>query len=298
MDSFRQSRFGGGGNPWFRIGTVDIGSSAFAALAVLVGMVLVAVEGPSLPVSRWLIFFAPDVANGQVWRMLTWFIPNDISLWTLLSAFLIFSFGTHLENTLGRERMAQFLAVLILIPSLVAMALHATGIFDGPLGFSGGSLLSSALFFAFVLTMPNARFFFGIPGWAIAAAFIGIQLLSYLGQRDTGGAVNYLISLFLIVAATNVFGLIDSIPAIPSMGRSPSPGRSSKKRSPKGSDSGTIRTPPATVSELDDERFRALDIDPILDQIAAFGIDSLSSDQRKKLESYSNKNKNKRKRGR
>lgn len=293
MFSFRQSRFGGG-DPWFRIGTVDFGSSAIAAAGVLIGMVLVAVEGPGNPISRWLIFIAPSVADGQLWRLLTWFIPSEISLWTLLSAFLIFSFGSHLESTLGRVRMAQFLAVMVLIPSLVAMAFYGVGVFGAPIALAGGSLLSSALFFAFVLTMPNARFFFGIPGWVIAAAFIGIQLLSYLGQRDTGGAVNYIVSLLLIVAATNVFGLIDALPTIPSIGGRSFPGRSSKGNL----EAGTIRTPSATVSELDDERFRALDIDPILDQIAAFGIDSLSSDQRKKLESYSNKNRNKRKRGR
>lgn len=285
MDSFRQSRFGGGDNPWFRLGTVDFGTSAIAAAAVLVGMVLVAVEGLSRPISRLLIFVAPDVADGHIWRLFTWFIPNDISLWTLLSAFLIFSFGSQLENTLGRVRMAQFLAVLILIPSLVAMAFYAVGVFGAPIALAGGSLLSSALFFTFVLTMPNAKFFFGIPGWVIAAAFIGIQLLSYLGQRDTGGAVNYIVSLVLIAFAANVFGLIDALPAIPAMKR---------RSSPRATEGGTIRTPAATVADLNDERFRALDIDPILDQIAAFGIDSLSSDQRKKLESYSNKKNRKR----
>ncbi len=284
MYSFRQSRFGGGQDPWFRVGTVDMGSAGIAAVAVLAGMVLVAVEGRTAPVSQWLVFAAPDVARGQIWRMFTWFIPSGISLWTLVSAFLIYSFGSQMEGTLGRVRMAQFLAVLIVIPAALSLAFYAVGVFGAPIGLAGGSMLSQALFFAFVLHMPGVRFFFGIPGWVLAAVIIAIQLLSLLAVRDGGAALNFIGSLILIAFATQVFGLAEGLPAVPSIGR-----RTSRRASKGGSQRGTARTPAPTSASLDDERFRQLDIDPILDQIAAFGVDSLSAAQRRTLESYSKK---------
>ncbi len=278
MYSFRQSRFGGGQDPWFRIGTFDVGSAGVAAIAVLVGMLVTAFEGRTAPLSKWLVFLAPDVANGQVWRMLTWFIPSEISLWTIVAAFMIFSFGSQMEGTLGRVKMAQFLPVLVVIPALLSMAFYAAGFFGAPIGLAGGSMLAQSLFFAFVLFMPGVKFFFGIPGWVLAAVIVVLQLLSFLAERDTGGAVNFIVSLGLIALATKFFGLADDIPQIPTIRR---------KRHLSAVQPGTIRTPSASAEALDDQRFRELDIDPILDQIAAFGVESLSEAQRSRLESYS-----------
>ncbi|MEZ5379540.1 MAG: hypothetical protein R2733_23770 [Acidimicrobiales bacterium] len=274
MYSFRQSRFGGGQDPWFRIGTWDVGSAGIAALAVVVGMVLVAVEGRANPASQWLVFNASDVAAGQVWRLLTWFVPSAISLWTLVAAFLIFSFGSQIEGALGRVKMAQFLAVIVAIPAVLGLAFYLLDQSGAPIALAGGSLLGQLLFFVFVLYLPGVRFFFGIPGWVMAAVVIALQLLSYLADRNWIGALHFLLTLGLIAVATKAFGLAEELP-IPAIqrrsgGRAAAPAPSA-----------------ATVRELDDARFRELDIDPILDQIAAFGVESLSADQRRTLESFS-----------
>ncbi len=277
MYSFRQSRFGGGEDPWFRLGTWDVGSAGVAALAVLAGMILVAVEGRGAPVSQWLVFVAPEVARGEVWRILTWFVPSGITIWTLVSAFLIFSFGSQIEGALGRVKMAQYLGALIVIPALLSLLLYALGIFGAPVALAGGSLLSQLLFFAFVLYMPGVKFFFGIPGWVMAAAVIVISLLGYLADRNGAGAFHFVVTLMLIAAVTKFFGLADELPG-PALGRlTPRSGRQSA----------TARTPAVSTAELDDARFRELDIDSILDQIAAFGVESLSDNQRRTLESYS-----------
>ncbi len=277
MYSFRQSRFSGGEDPWFRVGTWDVGSSGVAAIAVLAGMVLVAVEGGGAPVSQWLEFRAPDVARGQVWRIATWFIPSAISLWTLVSAFLIYSFGSQIEGTLGRVKMAQYLGFLVAVPAFLSLVLYMASIFGAPVQLAGGSLLSQLLFFAFVLHMPGVKFFFGIPGWVMAAVVVMLSLLGYLSQRNGAGAFHFVLTLVSIGAITKFFGLADNLPG-PSLARLTS--RANKQ-------SVTARTPVVSAADLDDARFRELDIDPILDQIAAFGVESLSDQQRRTLESYS-----------
>ncbi len=42
------------------------------------------------------------------------------------------------------------------------------------------------MFLIFIAEYPFARFFFGIPAWAIGAVVVGIQVLQYLGNRAGG----------------------------------------------------------------------------------------------------------------
>ncbi len=44
------------------------------------------------------------------------------------------------------------------------------------------------MFLVFIAEYPFARFFFGIPAWAIGAVIVGIQVLQYLGLRPDGAA--------------------------------------------------------------------------------------------------------------
>ncbi len=281
MYSFRQSRFGGGQDPWFRVGTWDVGSSGIAALAVLFGMILVAVEGRTAPISRWLIFDTSEAARGQLWRLLTWFVPSAISPWTIVSAFMIYLMGSQIEGALGRVKMAQFLAALLVIPSALALTFHAIGAFGTPVLLAGGGLLGQMLFFAFVLYLPGVRFFFGIPGWVIAAVIVAIQMLGYLADRNLAGALHFALTLILIVVLTSAFGLADDVVAVPKIGSLGRPAARSSSAQP-------------SSPQFDDARFRELDIDPILDQIAAFGVESLSDEQRRTLESFSKRKGNKR----
>ncbi len=285
-NSPRRFDFGNSQEPWFRIGTLDIGSAGVVSLLVIVGMFLLALGGPSDVVTNVLEFSGTEVGRGQVWRLVTWFIPNSISLWTIISAVMIFFLGSRIEGTLGRVRMAKFLLVLILIPSILASLLHAVG-----LGFRydvifGAQLVSSALFYTFVAYMPGVRFFFGIPGWVFALVFFTLEALSYLSTRDVEPLLFLVLRVGGTLMAAKAFGLANSVEWIPDLRKVGISGEerpaSPRKRRGRHSKKGVSR-PMVAV----DSSFEEMGIDEILDQISAFGMDSLNSAQRKKLDAYS-----------
>ncbi len=285
MFGVRPSRFGSGGDPWFRLGTAEVGSSAAAALAVVAGMVLWAVEGSRSTVSDWLVYSSPKVMEGQLWRLFTWFVPNSPSLWTLFGAFVLFALGSQIEEASGRVRMAQFIAVVAAIPALVALVLYAIAVPGAPVVFSGASLLTGSIFLAFVAHRPTARFFFGIPGWVLAAIYVALELLVVLGTRDGGGLIFLLGRLGGLALAVKAFGLADPLGFVPRVGR---------RSRPVATTGGTVRSPGASVVQLDERRFAELELDAILDQISERGTDSLSVEQRRRLEAYSKKSKRRR----
>ncbi len=291
MFSQSSRRFGSGQEPWFRIGTLDIGSAGILSALSLLGLFLTSFEGRGHPVTEFLFFRGGEVVRGEFWRFLTWVIPNDPSIWTILSIVMIYFFGSQVESALGRERMAKFLGVLIVLPGVVVLALYLFGV--GSFVLVGARFMSSALFYAFVAMHPGARFFFGIPGWVIAAVFLGLEALQYI---SLGSAVGFLFLFFWVggvLIVTKAFGLANEIPWIPDLrsthrgvsgGSRPSP--PTRAKSPKRPRRGRSKKSAPPIVAVD-QSFEEMGIDEILDQISAFGMDSLNAAQRKKLEAYS-----------
>lgn len=286
MFSYRPSRFGGDGNPWFRIGTFDVGSAGIVSIAGIVGMVLWALEGPTHPVSRYLTFVPQEIVSGQLWRLLSWILPNQPSIWVVLSAAIIYLLGSQLEGILGRVSMAWFLGVLALIPAVGAVFLDLIGFDFAWYPILSLSLLGSSIFYAFVAHMPTVRFFFGIPGWVLAAVFIGIEALSALGSRAGAEFVLLFIRVIGTVMAARAFGLANELTFIPKLSRPrrASNSGSTRQRRSRGSDSHLSVVPPPSVP---DTRYEDLDLDAILDQVSELGVDSLTPEQKAKLKSYS-----------
>ncbi|MFT7598585.1 MAG: hypothetical protein ACI8TP_001508 [Acidimicrobiales bacterium] len=283
MFSFRQSRFGGGEDPWFRLGTFDVGSAGIVSLIVVVSMFVYAVEGPPYSLSNGLTLIPSSVTGGQFWRIFTWFVPNAPSIWAILSAVMIYVFGLQLEGALGRTKMAKYLAVMVLIPSALAMVLHVIGI--GEIGLGGARLISSALFFTFVAYLPTAKFYFGIPGWVFAAVFFALDVLNAISVRNAAEFVFVVARVALVLLAAKAFGLANDVPWIPDLrGGSgvAAPQRASRRsRFSKGPD----------LSIVPQDNFDQMGIDAILDQVSAHGVDSLSADQKKQLKAYSKQRK-------
>ena len=73
-------------------------------------------------------------AEGQIWRLVTWPLPTEPSLWTLLLVAVFWMLGSQLEALMGRMRFTFFLLVLTVVPALVMTALEFTDIF----GFAYG----------------------------------------------------------------------------------------------------------------------------------------------------------------
>lgn len=286
MNSFQPNRFGGSGDPWFRIGTFDVGSAAFLALASFLGMLVYSFEPVDKPLSTLLAFDTEKVASGQIWRVFTYWIPNAPSFFALISIVLVFLFGNQLESALGRVRMLRFLVILGLIPVVALLILHVTGIARG--AFIGVSIIGSGLFYAFIAYMPTARSFFNIPLWWIGAFFFGITILGAISTRDTQAFVLEIAVVGGALITARSFGLAPELEWIPHLGAGGSHGGSSQRSRPaKPSRARRKSNLQAVAPDPVQDDLADMEIDSLLDQVANEGLDSLTKAQRKRLEEHS-----------
>lgn len=285
----------GHSTPWFKVGDFDVTTTVLVAATCVLSMFVWAIDSSLL---EPLVLIADDVRRGQLWRLVTWPVVNTPqSIWTILTIAIFWYFGRELEGMLGRNRFAWFLLILTVVPAIVATIVG--------LNVAGLEYLELAVLLVFIAEYPFARFFFGIPGWVIAAVIVGLQVLVFVGNRDSDG----LIFLFAIIAtaalAARSFGLATALPWIP---RLPLPdalsGTSSSgpRRSSKGKVRGKKRTqssgvvegpwkapPPPPSTPSPDTLAAQAELDALLDKISADGLDSLSAEEKKRLNELSKK---------
>ncbi len=251
--------------PWFRLGRLEVNTSTFVALlGVLSG--LVGLFASSIP--RALFFYWDAVAAGQVWRLVTWPLAN--SLWVVLTALMLWYFGSDLERLIGRVRMVWLLAgtwaALTAASVLVSLlpALRGTAL-------AGLDLIELAVLLLWIAEYPTRPFFFGIPAWILGIVFVGLQALSMLAAGDTGGLLSLIASLFFVAVMGRRFGLLsayDWIPGKPGVVRTPPRGR---------------RMPRAEARQAERRQSDREQLDALLDQINEHGIQSLTDAQRREL---------------
>ena len=164
-------------DPWFRIGTLDVGTTVLVILLSVASMVLWAIGGNEID-SVWghLVLIPDEVTSGQIWRVVTWPLANEPGIWEVITLAIFWYFGREIEGMLGRARFAVLLLLLTIIPGMAAVLLDIT--------LFGLNPVELAVFLIFIAEYPFARFFFGIPAWAIGAVIVGIQVLQYLGNRQ------------------------------------------------------------------------------------------------------------------
>jgi len=148
---------------------------------------------------------------------------------------------------------------------------------------------------AFVAALPKAQFFFGIPGWALAGFLVAIRVLGLVTDRQWGALVFLMVLVAVALIGVRSLGFADEVEWIPSIalpasltGQTTRPTKAPRaKRSPrqasKKSHLSAVPSPTAKVNEELNDR----EIDELLDQVSADGIDSLSRAQRKRLEDHS-----------
>ncbi len=280
-----QSRYGG--TPWFKIGDIDVGTAVLVAgLCVLSMFVWAASPGAVQP----LVLDASAVRGGQIWRLVTWPIANGPDFWTVITIAIFWYFGRELEGLLGRNRFAWFLGILTFVPALVAAA--------ADLDVAGIRFLELGVFVVFIAEHPTARFFFGIPGWVIGVVIVGLDFLQLVGNRSGDGLIFLLVLLATAVLAARSFGLATELPWIPKL---PMPGSGmerSHKKPTRGSSGRTTKSrsrqtvvegpwaAPSTAPSPDAVAAQA-ELDLLLDKISAGGLDSLTADEKRRLNDLS-----------
>ncbi len=265
----------GPNDPWFRVGTLDIGSAALLALMCLVSVLVWALERPDKPITTKLALIPDEVTSGQVWRLITWPLANGLDrriLSVLISIAVLWYFGSRLEDQIGRVRMAWFLAIITVVPGIVGTALN--------LPAAGIHIVQLVVLLVFVAEFPNIRFFFGIPAWVLGAVYVASEILQLTGDRAGRQLLFYLISLVVGALAARGVGLLAAYPWIPKISmphRRREPKRSRRPAVVAGPWGGTENTVLSDQSELDN----------LLDKISATGMDSLSKAEKERLNQLS-----------
>lgn len=270
------------GQPWFTVGQVAVTTTVLVTVLGAASMVLWAIS-QSLILELALI---PElVRDGQLWRLITWPLANQPTLWTIIGLAIFWYFGREIESLMGRNRFAWTIGFLTLVPALAATVLSLPQAGFRPLQF--------AVFLLFIAQYPFARFFFGIPAWALGAVFIALEVLQLVGLREYGGIVFLGVSLLTAAVVGKSYGLMEQFAVIPSL---PLPGRESSGRSTRRRRGNRRRhaarsSAPGEVvsgpwSPPGDPSLQH-ELDALLDKIAAGGMESLSADEKRRLNELS-----------
>ncbi len=183
---------------WFKLGGFDITTTALLVGLGVLSMFAYAISPSSLN----KLGFVPElVRDGELWRLVTWPIATDPSIWALISLAFFWIFGHRIEEMLGRTRFTRLIVILVVFPAVVVTVL---GVSRG--GAVGIGLLGTAMLVIFAADQPNAPFFFGIPAWVIAVIFVALDVLQYVGNRWWGVLMQLLLTCALALVVMRQFG--------------------------------------------------------------------------------------------
>jgi len=267
-------------DPWFRVGTLDVTTSVLVPALCVLSMFIWAANPDFL---RPLVLFADDVRHGQIWRLVTWPLANEPNIWTMLTIAMLWYFGRELERMIGRVKFAWMLLLLAVIPGLVGTLLD--------INQAGIRPVQIAIFCVFCMELPEVRFFGGIPAWVFAAVIVGIEVLQLIGLRLPELIVLLAVSLATAFLAGRAFGVLAQYEWIPKLGRQRGGRSRRRKRSSRraGAGSGTsVVAGPWAGSNTPNPRDQR-ELDALLDKISANGIDSLTRDEKARLNELSKK---------
>ena len=264
--------------PWFRVGTLDVTTTILVVAASVVSMFVWALSPRLLDP---LVLYSYEVRSGQIWRIFTWPLANEPSIFTVLSLVIFFLFGRELERVLGRVRFAWLLGALTVVPAVI-------GVIVGLDGIAGLRWINAGVFLMFVMMYPTARSFFDIPLWVFGAVFLGIEVLQLVGLREWDLLIFLFVTLATAMIALRSFELteISWIPKIPLPGGQHTRKQRAPKRrkAPRGpAQVVPIRPDQPTAEQL----LQQEDINRLLEKINEHGLDSLSAEERRRLDEYS-----------
>lgn len=289
---------------WFHAGRFDVtGADIICTLAVA----SMFVYGLGRSWFEKLIFLPSLVRDGEFWRIFTWPIATEPTVWALLGIVFFWIFGQQLEGLFGRNKFVAWVLAVTIIPAVILTIL---GGIESSFDFTSVEFGLSSLFlggiWVYAATYPGVKWFEVIPLWALAAIFTVLNLLQYTGNDATGKVIFLLVGVGVSLVAGRSLGLATGwpIPHLPLDGaghsgrpRKAKRGRKQKKPTRPGSSrvvegpwkqgpapQAPVTSPPSTADQTE--------LDALLDKIGATGMDSLTGDEKKRLNDLSKRLRN------
>ena len=289
---------------WFRAGRFDVTTTD---IICALGVFSMFVYGFSIDTFGRLAFIPAAVRNFEIWRLFTWPIATEPAIWPLLGLVFFWLFGQQLESLFGRGKFLVWVIALTVIPALILTLLGAlSNSIDFMFQYGLSSLFLGGIW-VYAATYPGVKWFEVIPLWALAAVFTVLNLLQFTGTDQTGQVIFLLVSVGVALVAGRSLGLATGwpIPHIPldpvgsnSSGRSKKKSKSKSKRAAGSSKSGGVvqgpwknapaPMPPPTGPSPADQ----VELDSLLDKIGANGMESLTGDEKKRLNDLSKRLRN------
>ena len=275
---------------WGKAGNLDLTTTAIMVIAGVASMFLYAFSKAAV---YKLAFHPVFVRDGEIWRLFTWPIANPPTrFWVLITLAFFWFIGHAVEELVGKARFLGLVIAVTIVPALFVTLLPGLT-FRTDLAV-GLSLIASVMFVIFAAQYPHQPFLFGIPAWVLAAVFIGIDVLQLMGDRRWGTLIQELAAVALGLVIVRQWGFVDRLSFIPQLNTSSgqkkkSPSRPSKKPH-RSSAPKVVNGPwadPSAPTTGPDALAAQAELDDLLDKISASGLDSLTADEKRRLNELS-----------
>ena len=253
------------------------GQPVYAAHVLMLGFVVsmlitaILMFANATSVLSLLSFSSTAVLRGEAWRVLTYGLVNQPSLWFAIDMLMLVWFGRELEKFFGRTKFLWLYGGLYFLKPVLFTLI---GLWQ-PTSFAGQSG-GFALFVAFATLYPNAVMMFNLLAKWIAVILVGLYALIALSARDTIS----LISLLASVGFAHAFVRFQQ-------GRFTFPSFRLPRRQPKfrvlpdePANKASAKNIPVVRPARDTT---VAEMDALLDKIARSGMNSLTTDERARL---------------
>jgi hypothetical protein len=261
-------------DPWFRVGTIDVTTTTLVSAVIALSMFVWAIS-PKFIAS--LALDASAVRSGEVWRIATWPLANEPSLWTVIGIAVFWLVGNELERATGRVRFAWFLVTVTLAPAIIGTLLD--------LDVAGFRVIQFLVILVYIAEYPFVRFMFNIPAWVLGVVFLGLEILQLTGARQGDGLLFLFVTLAVGAIAARSIGLFNEYAWIPRIGGGKS--RRAKTKKVKRSTSGPTVVAGPWAAPSGPSPADQFELDALLDKISESGMDSLSKSDKQRLNELS-----------
>ncbi len=273
---------------WFRIGTLDVTTTALLVILNVASMFWFAIDKAS---QTNLIFVGFLVRDGDFWRVFTWPLYAEPTVWTAITLVFFWFVGHMIEERIGRRRFTTLIAVMTIVPAVLVTLMQL----DPDVGVDGLNLLALALLVVYALDNPTATAWFGIPMWVFAAVYVGLMILQYIGNGAYEALTMGLMVIVMGLGGARQYGMLDELGFIPRLGSGTSSSSSDRASKPakskqrgKGKGQGEVVAGPWAAPTVHSP-IEEIELNQLLDKISEHGMDSLNRTEKARLNELSKK---------